>query len=95
MPVISVTLLPGYPQEAQHRLAHTARSVIDASDAGTTVFVQEVSAYRRDGKVFASGGPVLPDASQCVSEFLVHGRARFRGCSGIFSTEFRNGFSGW
>ena len=60
MPVISVTLLPGYPPEAQHRLvqrlAHTARSVIDASDAGTTVFVQEVSAYRRDGRVFSEGG---------------------------------------
>ena len=74
MPVISVTLLPGYPQDAQHRLvqrlAHTARSVIDASDAGTTVFVQEVSAYRRDGNVFSSGGPVLPEASQLVAQFL-------------------------
>lgn len=74
MPVISVTLLPGYPQEAQHRLvqrlAHTARSVIDASDAGTTVFVQEVSAYRRDGNVFSTGGPVLPEASQLVAQFL-------------------------
>jgi phenylpyruvate tautomerase PptA (4-oxalocrotonate tautomerase family) len=74
MPVISVTLLPGYPQDAQHRLvqrlAHTARSVIDASDAGTTVFVQEVSAYRRDGKVFSGGGPVLPEASQLVAQFL-------------------------
>ena len=74
MPVISVTLLPGYPPEAQHRLvqrlAHTARSVIDASDAGTTVFVQEVSAYRRDGRVFSEGGAVLPEASQLVAEFL-------------------------
>ena len=74
MPVISVTLLPGYPQDAQQRLvqrlAHTARSVIDASDAGTTVFIQEVSAYRRDGKVFSSGGPVLPEASQMVAQFL-------------------------
>ena len=74
MPVISVTLLPGYPPEAQHRLvqrlAQTARSVIDASDAGTTVFVQEVSAYRRDGRVFSGGGAVLPEASQLVAEFL-------------------------
>ena len=74
MPVISVTLLPGYPPEAQHRLvqrlAQTARSVIDASDAGTTVFVQEVSAYRRDGRVFSEGGAVLPEASQLVAEFL-------------------------
>jgi len=45
MPVISVTLLPGYPQDAQQRLvqrlAHTARSVIDASDAGTTVLYKK------------------------------------------------------
>ena len=74
MPVISVTLLPGYEADAQHRLvqrlAHTARSVIDATDAGTTVFVQEASAYRRDGKVFSGGGPVLPDASLRVAQFL-------------------------
>jgi phenylpyruvate tautomerase PptA (4-oxalocrotonate tautomerase family) len=74
MPVISVTLLPGYPPAAQQRLvqrlAHAARSVIDASDAGTTVFIQEVSTYRRDGRVFSEGGPVLPEASQCVAEFL-------------------------
>lgn len=74
MPVISVTLLPGYPEEAQHRLvqnlAKTARSVIDASDAGTTVFIQEVSTYRRDGRVFEQGGAVLPDASQLVAHFL-------------------------
>jgi phenylpyruvate tautomerase PptA (4-oxalocrotonate tautomerase family) len=80
MPVISVTLLPGYSQDAQQRLvqrlAHTARSVIDASDAGTTVFVQEVSAYRRDGNVFSSGGPVLPEGSQLVAQFLDYMAAR-------------------
>jgi phenylpyruvate tautomerase PptA (4-oxalocrotonate tautomerase family) len=74
MPVISVTLLPGYPEEAQHRLvqslANTARSVIDASDAGTTVFIQEVSTYRRDGRVFDQGGAVLPNASQLIAQFL-------------------------
>lgn len=74
MPVISVTLLPGYPQDAQQRLvqrlAHTARSVIDASDAGTTVFIHEASAYRRDGNVFSTGGPVLQEASQLVAQFL-------------------------
>jgi phenylpyruvate tautomerase PptA (4-oxalocrotonate tautomerase family) len=74
MPVISVTLLPGYPADAQHRLvqrlAHAARSVIDATDAGTTVFVHEASAYRRDGQVFSGGGPVLPDASLRVAQFL-------------------------
>jgi phenylpyruvate tautomerase PptA (4-oxalocrotonate tautomerase family) len=99
MPVISVTLLPGYPQEAQHRLvqrlAHTARSVIDASDAGTTVFVQEVSAYRRDGKVFASGGPVLPDASQCVSEFLECMAVRdLEGAQAFLAPNFEMAFPG-
>ena len=65
MPVITVTLLPGYPPQAQHRLvqrlADTARSVIAASDAGTTVFINEASAYRRDGKVYAAGAAVVPD----------------------------------
>ncbi len=74
MPVISVTLLPGYESDAQHRLvqrlAQTARSVIDASDAGTTVFIQEVSTYRRDGRVFEAGGAVLPSASEVVAQFL-------------------------
>ncbi|MEY3887870.1 MAG: hypothetical protein RL650_1962 [Pseudomonadota bacterium] len=80
MPVISVTLLPGYEADAQHRLvqrlAQTARSVIDASDAGTTVFVQEVSTYRRDGRVFEVGGAVLPSASDVVSQFLACMAAR-------------------
>ncbi len=79
-PVISVTLLPGYEPDAQHRLvqrlAQTARSVIDASDAGTTVFIQEVSTYRRDGRVFESGGAVLPSASAVVSQFLAFMAAR-------------------
>ena len=74
MPVITVTLLPGYPPEAQHRLvqrlADTARSVIAASDAGTTVFINEASAYRRDGKVYAAGAAVVPDASARVQSFL-------------------------
>jgi phenylpyruvate tautomerase PptA (4-oxalocrotonate tautomerase family) len=43
MPVISITLLPGYSAEAEERLvgrvALAARSVIAAAAAGTTVFV--------------------------------------------------------
>ena len=74
MPVITVTLLPGYPPEAQHRLvqrlADTARSVIAASDAGTTVFINEASTYRRDGQVYAAGAAVVPDASSRVQSFL-------------------------
>ena len=99
MPVISVTLLPGYPQDAQHRLvqrlAHTARSVIDASDAGTTVFVQEVSAYRRDGNVFSSGGPVLPEASQLVAQFLDCMAARnFQAAQAFLAPSFEMVFPG-
>ena len=99
MPVISVTLLPGYPQDAQHRLvqrlAHTARSVIDASDAGTTVFVQEVSAYRRDGNVFSSGGPVLPEASQLVAQFLEGMAARnFEAAQAFLAPSFEMVFPG-
>ena len=74
MPVITVTLLPGYPPQAQHRLvqrlADTARSVIAASDAGTTVFINEASTYRRDGQVYAAGAAVVPDASARVQSFL-------------------------
>ena len=99
MPVISVTLLPGYPQDAQQRLvqrlADTARSVIDASDAGTTVFVQEASAYRRDGKVFATGGPVLPEASQLVTQFLACMAARnFEAAQAFLAPNFEMVFSG-
>lgn len=74
MPVITVTLLPGYPAQDQHRLvqrlANTARSVISASDAGTTVFINEASTYRRDGQVYAAGAAVVPDASARVKTFL-------------------------
>ena len=74
MPVISVTLLPGYEAKVQHRLvqrlAVTARSVIAAADAGTTVFIQEVNTYQRDGKVFTGGGAARPVASEVVMAFL-------------------------
>ena len=74
MPVISVTLLPGYAPDVQHRLvqrlAVTARSVIAAADAGTTVFIQEVSTYQRNGQVFTGGGAERPVASEVVTAFL-------------------------
>ncbi|MEY2801547.1 MAG: hypothetical protein RL513_1132 [Pseudomonadota bacterium] len=76
MPVITVTLVPGYAPEAQARLvthlAAAARSVVPASDAGTTVFVNEASTYRRDGRVLTrgDGAAALPDASEVVREFL-------------------------
>jgi SnoaL-like domain len=74
MPVISITLLPGYSKEAQgtmvRRVALAARSVIAASAAGTTVFVQHASTYQRDGKVFGAGGAEQVDASALVRQFL-------------------------
>ncbi len=76
MPVISVTLVPGYAPEAQARLvshlAAAARAVVPASEAGTTVFINEASTYRRDGRTLTGGdgAPALPDAGQVVREFL-------------------------
>ena len=74
MPVVSITLLPGYASETQHRmvnrLAQAVRSVIDTPEAGTTVFVNEVSTYRRDGKVFSGGRAAHPVASDLVRDFL-------------------------
>ncbi len=74
MPVISVTLLPGYSSEAERRLvqrvALATRSVIAATPAGTTVFVQHANTYQRDDKVFGSGGAERPDASALVRDFL-------------------------
>lgn len=74
MPVISVTLLPGYSTEAESRLvqrvAVATRSVIAAAPSGTIVFVQHASTYQRDGRVLSAGGPERPDASALVRAFL-------------------------
>ena len=72
MPVISVTLLSGYAADVQARvagrLAHAVRSVVPASDAGTTVYIHEASTYQRDGHVLQAGAPALPEDTQrwCV-----------------------------
>ena len=74
MPVVSITLLPGYAPDTQHRMvnrvAQAVRSVIDTPEAGTTVFVNEVSTYRRDGRVFSGGRAAHPVASEVVKSFL-------------------------
>lgn len=74
MPVVSITLLPGYDTDTQHRMvnrvAQAVRSVIATPEAGTTVFVQEVSTYRRDGKVFSQGRAPHPVASEVVRLYL-------------------------
>ena len=80
MPVVSITLLPGYSAPARERLvertARTVRSVIASSNAGTTVFVNEAATYQRDGRRFSQGGPELPDASALVRQFLERMQAR-------------------
>jgi phenylpyruvate tautomerase PptA (4-oxalocrotonate tautomerase family) len=74
MPVVSITLLPGYDPDTQHRMvnrvANAVRSVIATPEAGTTVFINEVSTYRRDGKVFSGGRAAHPVASEVVKSFL-------------------------
>jgi phenylpyruvate tautomerase PptA (4-oxalocrotonate tautomerase family) len=74
MPVISITLLPGYRPEAEQRLVNrvalAVRSVIAAPAAGTTVFVSHASTYQRDGRTMAAGGAEQPDAAALVREFL-------------------------
>ncbi|MEI7784176.1 MAG: nuclear transport factor 2 family protein [Betaproteobacteria bacterium] len=80
MPVVSITLLPGYSAQTRERLvertARTVRSVIAASNAGTTVFVNEAATYQRDGRRMSQGGPDLPDASAVVRQFLQRMQAR-------------------
>ncbi|MGE0310541.1 MAG: hypothetical protein AB7P21_02810 [Lautropia sp.] len=74
MPVIRATLLPGYEEAVEARLAQrlsdATRSVIDAPAAGTTVVVEHASTYRRDDRTIRRGGEVRPVASVLVREFL-------------------------
>lgn len=80
MPVTQITLLRGYTQEAQQRLvdhvSKAVRSVIPAPEAGTTTFIQEVVAYRRDGRFFDQGNAALSSATEVVKSFLAAMQAR-------------------
>jgi hypothetical protein len=80
MPVISVSLLPGYDEGTEERLvqrlALAARSVIAAPAAGTTSFVMHANTYQRDGRVVRMGGAPHPDASALVRDFLARVEAR-------------------
>ena len=74
MPVITVTLLPGYPPEVEQRLvsrlATATRSVIAASGAGTIVYVNHASTYQRDGRILEGGAGSRPVASEVALAFL-------------------------
>jgi phenylpyruvate tautomerase PptA (4-oxalocrotonate tautomerase family)/ketosteroid isomerase-like protein len=99
MPVVSISLLPGYAAETQHRmvnrLAQAVRSVIDTPEAGTTVFVNEVSTYRRDGKVFSEGRAAHPVASDVVRDFLQAMQSGdLAGAQSFLSPDFRMCFPG-
>ena len=101
MPIISVTLLPGYAPEAQARLVShlsaAARAVVPASEAGTTVFVHEASTLRRDGRVLTGGGgaAALPDAGAVVREFLdAVGRRDFEAARPWLAPDFEMVFPG-
>ena len=74
MPVISITLLPGYSTEVKAkivgRVAQAVRSVIAAPAAGTIAFVSHADTYQRDGKVLAAGNAERVDAAELVQRFL-------------------------
>ena len=99
MPVVSITLLPGYSPQARERLvertARSVRSVISASNAGTTVFVNEAATYQRDGKRFTVGGAELPDASALVRQFLERMQVRdLEAAKGMLAAGFEMTFPG-
>ena len=80
MPVTQITLLRGYEPEVHQRLvdhvSKAVRSVIPAPEAGTTTFIQEVVAYRRDGRFFDQGNTALSSATEVVKSFLVEMQTR-------------------
>ena len=99
MPVISITLLPGYSAEAEERLvgrvALAARSAIAASAAGTIVFVNHAQTYQRDGRVLPKGGPECANASDMVRHFLALMQARdLSAASALLAPDFVMHFPG-
>ena len=80
MPVISITMLPGYSKEAEAKLvgrvAMAARSVVASPAAGTTVFVNHAQTYQRNGAVLSTGAMECVDAAKLVRRFLDHMQER-------------------
>lgn len=80
MPVISITMLPGYSKEAEAKLvgrvAMAARSVVASAAAGTTVFVNHAQTYQRNGAVLSAGAAERVDAAKLVHRFLDHMQER-------------------
>lgn len=74
MPIVTATLLPGYPPEVEarlvSRLATATRSVIAASAEGTIAYVSHASTYQRGGQVLAAGAGHRPVASDIAVAFL-------------------------
>jgi len=101
MPVTQITLLKGYEPEVQARLigrvSNAVRSVIPAQEAGTTTFIQEVSAYRRDARVMlpGDGNTALTDAETLVRGFLQAMQSRdLDAAAGYLASDFEMTFPG-
>ena len=99
MPVISITLLPGYSQAAQNKLVArvtlAARSVIAAAAAGTTVFVNCANTYECDGRALTTDGTERVDSSALVRNFLDLMQDRdLAAASRLLAPDFRMQFPG-
>lgn len=99
MPVISVTLLPGHLAEVEQRLvarlATATQSVIAATPADTTVFVQHAVTYQRGGSIFGGTAAHHCVASDVVRTFLEHMQQRdLDGASRLLAPDFTMCFPG-
>lgn len=99
MPVISITMLPGYSKEAETKLvgrvAMAARSVVASPAAGTTVFVNHAHTYQRNGAVLSAGAAERADAAQLVRRFLDHMQERdLPSATGLLAPGFTMRFPG-
>ncbi len=99
MPVISITLLPGYSKEVEtkmvNRVGQAVRSVIAAPAAGTTVMVTHANTYQRAGEVVRAGGAERVDAAELVRRFLDCMQERdLNGASALLTPGFSMRFPG-